>query len=76
LDPKGYVVIKVAPGTPGVFGSKQQPWMFEHRHVMQQMLGRPLLPSETVHHLNGNKQDNSEGNLELWATRHPCGVRV
>jgi len=48
----------------------------EHRHVMEQHLGRPLLPNENVHHRDGNKARNDIGNLELWITHQPSGQRV
>jgi hypothetical protein len=45
------------------------------RLVMEEKIGRPLLPDETVHHKNGNKLDDRPDNLELWASRHPKGQR-
>lgn len=48
----------------------------EHRYIMQQYIGRPLRPSETVHHVNGIRTDNRIENLELWDSSHPPGQRV
>lgn len=43
---------------------------------MEQQLGRALLPEETVHHLNGVRDDNRPENLELWSSSQPSGQRV
>lgn len=48
----------------------------EHRQVMEESIGRPLKPFETVHHKNGRRLDNSLGNLELWVKPQPAGQRV
>ena len=70
-DRAGYVQIRTESGN----GSKGK-YTYEHRLVMEQMLGRKLLAGETVHHKNGIKNDNRPENLELWSEAQPYGQRV
>ncbi len=68
---KGYVFV-YCPSHPRARKSHVQ----EHILVMEKIIGRYLLPLETVHHKNGVKDDNKPDNLELWSRSHPYGQRV
>jgi len=59
----GYIQIYY-PGHP--FCDKKK-YVFEHRLVMEKHIGRYLNPDEVVHHINGEKTDNSIGNLMLFS---------
>jgi len=50
--------------------------ILEHRYVMENKLGRQLMPFESVHHKNGVRGDNRTENLELWVKPQPSGIKV
>lgn len=62
LDKHGYVLIHVPDHPDANSGG----YVREHRLVMERVLGRRLHPKEVVHHKDGNRENNSEGNLELY----------
>lgn len=87
INQDGYLVVQRV-GHPN---AESQGRIFEHRFLVSEFLGRPLLTDETVHHRNGNRTENTVGqcvtrsqcdcagqrhNLELWSKSQPSGQRV
>lgn len=67
---RGYVSLRM-PGHPG---ANEAGRVLEHRWVMEQVIGRPLTSSETVHHINGNPSDNRPENLQIRQGQHGVGA--
>jgi len=62
---RGYAYART-PGHP--HASKYGSYVAVHRLVMEQILGRYLLPSEVVDHIDGNRQNNDPSNLRVFAS--------
>jgi len=60
----GGYVMRVCGGYDGR-GGGDKGHIAEHRLVMERSLGRPLLPSDIVHHIDGNRANNSLDNLQI-----------
>lgn len=60
----GYVYVYGRP-VHGYDGCRRTDGIPKHRYVMEQFLGRKLLSTEIVHHIDGNKLNNDIRNLQL-----------
>lgn len=70
----GYMGVRVDDKDAFASMRTRSGYVLEHRYVMAQALGRPLMRGETVHHINGNIKDNRLENLQLRQGPHGRGV--
>ena len=62
---RGYILVLLRPDDFFFIMADKNGYCPEHRLIMAQSLGRCLLKSEQVHHINSIKHDNRIENLEL-----------
>ena len=67
---QGYYRVWISPDDPLASMRDHHGYAKEHRLVMARKFGRPLLSTETVHHINGDKGDNRLENLEVRQGKH------
>jgi hypothetical protein len=70
----GYPAVKISSDDPMASMRINSGYVLEHRLVMARALGRPLTSRETVHHVNGVRDDNRLENLQLRQGLHGKGV--
>lgn len=79
----GYILV-VAPDDHPHPSDQHKPsglkYILEHRLVMEQKLGRYLLPTEVVHHIDEDPSNNDPDNLMLFASqlehvKHHAAIR-
>jgi predicted DNA-binding protein YlxM (UPF0122 family) len=73
IDGHGYVKIGLDPSDPYYEMTNQIGYVSEHRYVMAKHLGKVLSREYTVHHIDGNKENNDLSNLELRKGNHMPG---
>lgn len=71
---EGYVACYVPTDHEFAAMRNSSQYVLEHRLVMAVSLGRPLRSDETVHHINGVRDDNRLENLQLRSGRHGRGM--
>lgn len=78
IDHAGYAAIHLSTvDRPEIAGPmvNQIGYVREHRYVMACQISRPLRTDESVHHVNGVRDDNRPENLQLRAGQHGAGQR-
>jgi hypothetical protein len=68
ITDQGYVLVNSGERFPTM--QNRLGYILEHRFVMAQYMERPLYNWETVHHIDGNRQNNALENLQLRIGKH------
>jgi transposase len=73
----GYILIRVDYSDPiQKTMANSHGYVSEHRLVVAKFLNRPLKKYETVHHINGQRDDNRLENLQLRHGAHGIGFKA
>jgi hypothetical protein len=73
---QGYWQVLLQPSDPFASMRSRAGYVLEHRLVMARSLGRALSRTETVHHINGKRDDNRLENLQLRQGQHGKGTTM
>ncbi len=76
LKSGGYWQVRVYPDNPYYIMANHMGYVLQHRLIMAEYLMRPLKQYETVHHKNGDKNNNNIANLQLRVGVHGKGVAL
>lgn len=71
VDDKGYVRVLMPDHPKNIKG-----YVYEHRLLMEQYIGRYLMPWETVHHINEIKTDNRIENFFLCTHKEHSALHM
>lgn len=72
----GYLLEMVCQSDPMSPMRNSMGYVLQHRLVMARYLGRPLFKHESVHHINGIREDNRIENLQLRINSHGAGIAL
>lgn len=72
----GYVRVLLDPNDPLISMADKKRYVLEHRLVMARLIGRPLMADESVHHIDGDRGNNTAGNLQLRRGQHGKHIHV
>ena len=70
---QGYILVRLRVGEPFAEMRDAHGYVMEHRLVVASNLGRALVSTETVHHIDGDRSNNTIENLQLRKGKHGKG---
>lgn len=73
---EGYVRVLLDPSDPLISMADGKRYVLEHRLVMARLIGRPLMGDESVHHIDGDRGNNTAENLQLRRGQHGKHIHV